>query len=185
MNNKLIKFVAAGAMITGSFAAFAGAPDMPAQAADNGVVPYVELHGGLGIIGGPDSSIFNTGGNIGGAVGASINNNFRAELEFTYYNNSADSYTVNYNSLSFTVGGGTLHNYTTMVNGYYDIDTGSSLTPFITVSPWAKAATTDRTGYSSIIEAARAGSTSIPFRLGENFARKSATGSPPTSRSFS
>ena len=63
--------------------------------------------------------------------------------------------------------------------------TRNSLTPRITVSPSAKAATTDRIGYSSIIDAARCGGTSIPFMFGEYLARKSATGSPPSTRSFS
>jgi hypothetical protein len=51
--------------------------------------------------------------------------------------------------------------------------------------PSAKAATTDRIGYSSIMLAARSGGTSMPFRSGENRTRRSATGSPPSSRGFS
>ena len=63
--------------------------------------------------------------------------------------------------------------------------TRSSLTPRITVRPVACAATTDSTGYSSIMLAARAGGTSMPRILGEYRARRSATGSPPSSRRFS
>ena len=62
--------------------------------------------------------------------------------------------------------------------------TRNSLIPRIIVLPEAKAATTDRIGYSSIIEGARFGGTSTPLRL-EAFTRKSATGSPPSKRLFS
>ena len=48
----------------------------------------------------------------------------------------------------------------------------------------AKAAATERIGNSSIIEAARSGGTSTPFKA-EKRARRSAIGSPPSTRSFS
>ena len=55
----------------------------------------------------------------------------------------------------------------------------NSLTSRINVLPFAKDATTERIGYSSIMLAALSGGTSIPIMLGENLARMSATGSPP------
>ena len=54
----------------------------------------------------------------------------------------------------------------------------------MTVVPRASAATTDRIGNSSIMLAARAGGTSTP-RSAEWRTTRSATGSPPSSRSFS
>ena len=52
------------------------------------------------------------------------------------------------------------------------------------VVPSAQAAATARMGYSSIIEGARSAGTSTPFST-PPLTRRSATGSPPSSRSFS
>src|SRR5215472_10758268 len=61
--------------------------------------------------------------------------------------------------------------------------TRSSARPRITVRPLAQAAATASIGYSSIIRGARSAGISAPFN-GPARARKSATGSPPSSRSF-
>lgn len=52
------------------------------------------------------------------------------------------------------------------------------------VVPRAQAAATARIGYSSIIDGARSGGTSTPLNP-PPLTRRSATGSPPTSRWFS
>src|SRR5215467_9774107 len=62
--------------------------------------------------------------------------------------------------------------------------TRSSASPRITVRPRAQAAATARIGYSSIIRGARSAGMSAPFNVPEQ-TRRSATGSPPSSRSFS
>ncbi len=62
--------------------------------------------------------------------------------------------------------------------------TRNSPTPFMMVVPLAAAAAMLRIGYSSIMEGARSAGTSTPFKGPERTAI-SATGSPPTSRTFS
>ena len=62
---------------------------------------------------------------------------------------------------------------------------GYILTPGARGKGYATEAATARTGYSSIMLAARSGGTSMPFISGEKRARRSATGSPPSVRSFS
>ena len=57
----------------------------------------------------------------------------------------------------------------------------NSASPLVRVWPCANAAATNKAGNSSIMLGARAGSTSTPVR-GVERTRKSATGSPPTSR---
>ena len=59
-----------------------------------------------------------------------------------------------------------------------------SLIPRITVAPSAVAASAARIGYSSIIDGARSGGTSMPCSARKR-TRRSATGSPPSSRRFS
>ena len=61
--------------------------------------------------------------------------------------------------------------------------TRSSASPRMTVRPRAQAAATARIGYSSIIRGARSGGMSAPVRVPAR-TRRSATGSPPSSRSF-
>src|SRR5215467_8235985 len=62
-----------------------------------------------------------------------------------------------------------------------DSFTRNSLSPRMTVVPWAKLAATANTGYSSIMEGARAAGTSTP-RSAEARTRKSAISSPPSLR---
>src|SRR5262245_1615190 len=65
-----------------------------------------------------------------------------------------------------------------------DSFTRNSLSPRMTVVPWAKLAATANTGYSSIMDGARAAGTSRP-RSADARTRKSAISSPPSLRSSS
>ncbi len=62
--------------------------------------------------------------------------------------------------------------------------TRSSSAPHSTVRPVAQAAATNKTGNSSIASGTRSSGISIPTKA-EDLTRRSATGSPPTSRSLS
>jgi len=77
---------------------------------------------------------FDTGWNVGGAIGHDYGN-FRAELELAYRENELDTVTIFPNPFigppGVYVWDGTVSTLTYMVNVFYDFENNSSLTPYI------------------------------------------------------
>ena len=75
----------------------------------------------------PDTAKFDTGGAGSLSVGYGFGNGFRAELEASYRNADVKSLKNN----NFAVVKGSTDTWGVLVNGFYDINTGTRLTPYI------------------------------------------------------
>ncbi len=119
---------------------------MSSMAANSGV--YIKGNIGLGMM--MDSDIDNMPDNAGtakmtfdngflgtGAVGYDFVGPFRAEAEYSWQKNDLD--TLSYSNRIGNFNQGDLTTQAIMVNGYYDVDTGSPWSPFIGAGiGWAK-----------------------------------------------
>ena len=76
---------------------------------------------------------FDAGFSLSGAVGADMKNNFRAEAEFIYTNSSVKSIAGTANSTTLNTGNvtGSLITYSGMGNLVYEIPQQSLFTPFV------------------------------------------------------
>lgn len=103
-------------------------------ATNNGV--YAGVNGGVaipagttaqvdGISGTGFSKLVKTGFDLGGQVGYRFNKNFRAELAASYLRNSLNTFNGLLQNSSH------LNSGLFMANGYYDIDLGSAVVPFV------------------------------------------------------
>lgn len=93
--------------------------------------PYVSALGGVNFL---DVDTINgvhtnssTGYVLGGALGYKFCSPWRAEAELTYRHNNIDKF--KYNGQKYNVDFD-INSYTCMANLYYDIDTGSAITPY-------------------------------------------------------
>ena len=73
---------------------------------------------------------YDAGYGMGGAIGYYLKSNIRTELELVYRANDASTLSVN-NGPSFELEDSAVNTFNTMVNGYYDIDLGRKLMPYV------------------------------------------------------
>lgn len=106
--------------------------------------PYGFVFGGItfegnaeldGRIGGARQSVdteFDTGGQIGLGVGATLAPGFRAEVELSYSRQDADTIRFSGNGPAAEINvGGDVTTTTLFANGFYDFDTGGPFTPYV------------------------------------------------------
>ena len=131
-------------LATGAVLALLSVP-MSSLAADSGF--YLKANIGLGMM--MDSDIDNMPNTAGtakmtfdsgwlGTLGAGYDfGNFRTELEYIWQKNDLDR--LSYDNMYGNFNQGDLKTQAFMVNGFYDVDTGSAWSPFVGIGlGWAK-----------------------------------------------
>ena len=95
---------------------------------NGGLLFLQDADGNFGPIGGVETS-YDTGYSFSGALGYRFGNNFRAEGEFGYGHSSIDE--VKVGGGTYGVSDGDVNIYSFTANGFYDIPTGTLITPYV------------------------------------------------------